>query len=179
MEKSLSKQPEHVQTFFSKGTYSLKKNEFDLFTEIPSIELSNETGKKFKLEHNCCLNISTQKIPCILNIYCHNHPTNRRKLRANGMEWDKKTLKFSKVFTTFKFPLKKILVITVHDEDFEIWHTDVYRFFIQHHVSYDFKSEKFDLDLNVLQEFLNGSYVHINVNEEPRTVGGGVLEPAG
>lgn len=132
MEKLVSKQPEHVQTFFSKGTYSLKKNEFDLFTEIPSIELSNEIGKKIKLQHSRCLNISTQKIPCILNVYCHNHPIHRRKLQSGNTEWDKKTFKFSEVFTTFKFPLTKILVITVHDEDFEDWHTNVYRFFVQH-----------------------------------------------
>ncbi len=177
MEKVLPKESQHVQAFFSKGTYSIEKDTLEFFTEIPNVQLSHSDGKSFKLQHLDCHDISTKNVPCMLSIFYHGHPTHRSKLPQENLFWEKKEMKLSKVFNKKGFPLDKILVITIHDEDFEKWHTEMYRFFVQNHVAYDKVKGEYIYDLNALQEFINGSGRVVNENEEPRTAGGGVLEP--
>lgn len=178
MEKITPQNSEHVQTFCSTGTYSIINNSISLFTEIPKIQLKGIGDKVHALTHKCCYDISTSAITCMLNVYSHGHPTNRKKLVVENMHWDPQELVFTSIFKNGQSKTSKILVITVHDEDFQEWQKHVYRFFIQNHVSYDFKTETYDIDVKVLQEFLNGPYTNLLVNEEPRTVGGGVLDPA-
>lgn len=178
MEKITPKSSEHVQTFSSTGTYSITKNSISLFTEIPKVELIDHGKNTYSLQHRGCYNISTPSITCMLNVYTHGHPTNREKLIPQIMEWDSQELTFTSVFEEGKSMTSKILVITVHDEDFEEWQKHVYRFFIQNHVSYDPIKEVYEIDIKVLQEFLNGTYINTSAEEEPRTVGGGVLDPA-
>lgn len=178
MEKITPQNSEHVQAFCSTGTYSIINNSISLFTEIPKIELRGIGNKIHSLTHKCCHDISTAAITCLLNVYSHEHPTNREKLVSENMYWDPKELVFTSIFKNGESKTNKILVITVHDEDFQEWQKYVYRFFIQNHVSYDLKTETYDIDVKVLQEFLNGPYVDLLANEEPRTVGGGVLDPA-
>ncbi|WP_430412133.1 hypothetical protein [Kordia sp.] len=177
METELPRNPEHVQTFLCAGHYSIEKNEIELSTEIPSIALLDNEENSYILKHEECFDISTERIPCMLSVYAHGHPTHRRKLRFENMRWDKSKLEFNKTFIDFQFSARKILVITVHDEDFEDWHASIYKFFVQNYVTYDDKQDKYNLDINILQEFINGPYVDIKPNEEPRTVGGGVIDP--
>ena len=177
METELPRKSEHVQTFFCMGHYSIENNKMELSTEVPSIRLSDNEENSYILKHINCFDISTETIPCILSVYAHGHPTHRSKLRFENMHWDKCELEFNKVFIEFEFSIHKILVITVHDEDFENWHTSIYKFFVQNYVTYDYKEDKYNLDINALQEFINGPHIDTKPNEEPRTVGGGVIDP--
>lgn len=167
----------HKQPFYSTGTYSIKENTIDLATEIPNVELSYK-GNSHKLGLKHYYDISSDSIPCMLAIYSHGHPTDREKLPIKDLDWDKKTLKLDNVFKSSNFPQSKILVITLHDEDFEDEHKAIYRFFVKHHVIFDANSKTYDLDIKSLQEFINGKLKNYTSNEEPRTVGGGVIDPA-
>ncbi|WP_422104167.1 hypothetical protein [Winogradskyella sp.] len=179
MKETTLKSPEHVRTFYSTGNYSIENKTVEMFTEIPKVILSDENGKTYSLAQVKRYDISTTNISCMLSIYAHGHPTNREKLASENMIWDKNQFPLDEVFSNFDFSNNKILVITVHDEDFEQWHKDVYRFFVQNHVSYDAKSEEYIFNLEELQEFINGSFKDVNPKEEPKTVAGGVLDPAG
>ncbi len=178
MEKITPQDSAHVRTFPSTGTYSISNNSISLFTEIPKIELVDTNEKTYTLAHKKCYDISTDKITCMLNVYTHGHPTSREKLVSENLQLDTQELNFTDVFKEAETKTNKILVITVHDEDFEEQDKHVYRFFVKSHVSYDPTTEIYDIDVKVLQEFLNGPYVDTSVQEEPRTVGGGVLDPA-
>jgi hypothetical protein len=178
MKESTLKSPEHVRTFYSTGNYSVKNNKIEMFTEIPDVNLIDEKGQTYYLSQKERYNISSENIPCLLCVYKHNHPTDRRKLISENMIWDKNQFSLEEVFSNFKFIIHKILVITVHDEDFEEWHKEVYKFFVQNHVSYNLKLEEYILNLKDLKEFINGSFKSVEFEEEPKTVAGGVLDPA-
>jgi len=167
----------HKQTFSSTGTYSIEQNSIELATEIPMVTLSH-SGKNHSLGLKGCIDISSKRVPCMLSIYAHGHPTDRRKLPAENLVWDKKSLSLNSIFDDTNFPENKILVISVHDEDFEDWHSHIYRFFVQHHVSFNGTLQEYDCDIKSLQEFINGKFIDFASEEEPRTVGGGVLDPA-
>ncbi|WP_025663183.1 hypothetical protein [Aquimarina megaterium] len=172
------KTSEHKQTFYSRGTYCTKNNAIEIATEIPIIDLS-ESENVYSLKLRNCYDISSKNISCMLTIYKHGHPTDRRKLATENLDWDRETLSLDSVFNHTRFPNNKILVITVHDEDFEDWHIHIYRFFVQHHVSFDTSLKDYDYNLKLLQDFIVGKSVNITEEEEePRTVGGGVLDPA-
>jgi hypothetical protein len=172
------KTSEHKQTFYSRGTYCTKNNTIEIATEIPIIALS-DSGNEYSLKLGNCYDISSKDIPCMLAIYSHGHPTERRKLATENLDWDRQTRRLDSVFNHTRFSNDKILVITVHDEDFEDWHKAIYRFFVQHHVSFNASSKDYDYDIKLLQDFIAGKYVNITEQEEePRTVGGGVLDPA-
>lgn len=166
----------HKQTFYTRGTYSVTENKIDMATEIPTITIPGPENN-----HNLSLesyhDISSENIPCMLVIYSHGHPTHREKLPAENLDWDRKALTLDEVFKT-NAPQGKIFVITLHDEDFEDWHIAIYRFFVQHHVSFDTTSNEYEYDLQILQNFVAGKPVEIIVEEEPRTVNGGVIDPA-
>jgi hypothetical protein len=168
----------HVSTFYSTGNYSVENNVIELYTEIPSVELSDTSGKSYSLSLTRYYDISIKPVTCLLCIYGHGHPTDRTKLPMENRQWDKNELNLKEVFPEKEFQGERILVITVHDEDFEDWHQEVYKFYVQHHVTYDDKLNEFDFDIHPLQEFINGSFVHIQVEEKPRTVGGGVIDPS-
>lgn len=178
MENTTMKNPEHVSTFYSTGNYSVQNNLIEMYTEIPKIELFDADGKIYTLSQKHCYDISTKSITCLLNIYGHGHPTERTKVRMENRVWDKNQLGLRDVFPNKDFQNEPILVITVHDEDFEEWHTAVYKFYVQNHVSYDDKSKEYEFDIQTLQEFIDGPFVQIQVEEEPRTVSGGVLDPS-
>jgi len=166
----------HKQTFYTRGTYSTQNNEIKMYTDIPEVTLS-ESGNDYTLKLKNCYDISTKTIPCILVVYSHGHPTDRSKLEAENTVWDENILPLNSVFENTEFPLKKIFVITLHDEDFQEWHTEIYRFYVQHHVSFNADTDKFIYDLEILQHFIAGKPIQIQVNEEPKTAGGGVIDP--
>ncbi len=166
----------HKQTFYTRGTYSTQNNEIKMYTDIPEVTLS-ESGNDYNLKLKNCYDISTKTIPCILVVYSHGHPTDRSKLEADNTKWDENTLALDSVFENTEFPLKKIFAITLHDEDFDEWHTNIYRFYVQHHVSFNADTDKFIYDLEILQHFIAGKPIQIQVNEEPKTAGGGVIDP--
>lgn len=119
MEKITPQDSAHVQTFCSTGNYSITNNSISLFTEIPKIELVDTNEKIYTLAHKKCYDISTDNITCMLNVYTHGHPTSREKLVAENKQWDPQELTFSSIFKEGQTKTNKILVITVHDEDFE------------------------------------------------------------
>ncbi|WP_028890360.1 hypothetical protein [Tenacibaculum ovolyticum] len=166
----------HKQTFHSKGTYCKKNNEIKIATEIPKISLS-DSEKTYSLSLKKHDDISSEFIPCMLAVYGHGHPTHRGKIGAGNLDWDRKRFPLSSIFKCTNFPCEKILVITVHDEDFEDWHIAIYRFFVQHHVSFNDDEKNFDYDIKILQDFIAGKSKEIIQQEEPRTVGGGVIDP--
>ncbi len=172
-----SKASAHKQTFYSKGTYSIEKNAIEIATKIPVVELS-DSENTYSLNLRNTYDISSEDIPCLLAIYSHGHPTDRRKLTVGNLDWDRQTLFLDSVFNHTSFPQDKILVITVHDEDFKDWHIAIYRFFVQHHVSFDTLSKDYNYNIELLQQFIGGEPFDIIIEEEPRTVGGGVLDPA-
>ncbi|MDY8134681.1 hypothetical protein [Aquimarina sp. 2201CG5-10] len=177
-KKTSLETPEHKQTFYSRGTYCTKNNAIEIATEIPMVALS-DSGNEYSLKLRNCYDISSKDVPCMLTIYSHGHPTDRRKLATENLDWDRQTLDLDSVFDHTSFPNDKILVITVHDEGFEDWHKAIYRFFVQHHVSFNTSSKDYDYDIKLLQDFIAGKYINITEQEEePRTVGGGVLDPA-
>jgi hypothetical protein len=178
MKNSTMKNPGHVSTFYSTGSYSVENNLIEMYTEIPRIELSGPYGKAYSLSLTHHYDISTKHVTCLLIIYGHGHPTDRTKLTMENRGWDKNELDLKDVFPDKNFQGERILVITVHDEDFEEWHKEVYKFYVQNHVTYDEKANEFEFDIHPLQEFIDGSFVHIQVEEDPRTVAGGVLDPA-
>lgn len=167
---------EHKQTFYTRGTYCTKDNKLMMRTDIPEVTLEHE-GNEYNLKLKDCYDISTASIPCILIVYSHGHPTNRNKLEAESTKWDEDTRTLDSVFENTEFPLKKIFAITLHDEDFEEWHKDIYRFYVQHHVSFNTDTNKYIYDLEILQHFIAGKPIQIQVDEEPKTAGGGVIDP--
>ncbi|MBC8753926.1 hypothetical protein H2O64_04540 [Kordia sp. YSTF-M3] len=167
---------EHKQTFYTRGTYCTQNNEIKMRTDIPEITLS-ESGNDYNLEFKDCYDISSENTPCILIVYSHGHPTDRNRLVAESSIWDENTRPLDSVFENTDFPQEKIFVITLHDEDFDEWHTDIYRFYTQHHVSFNADTKKYVYDLEILQHFIAGKSIHIQVNEEPKTAGGGVIDP--
>lgn len=178
MDKITPQDAAHKQTFCSRGVYSITDNLISISTEIPTTKLVDDNLKTYSLLHKKCYNISTPSFTCILNVYAHGHPTSRERLVSENLQWDTQELNFTDVFKEGVAKTNKILVITVHDEDFEEWQKYVYRFFIQSYMSYDPTTETYEGDLKVLQDFLDGPYIDASTNEEPRTVGGGVLDPA-
>lgn len=166
----------HKQTFYSRGTYSVEKNEIFLATEIPKI-LILEGENTYSLKLKNCYNISSSTIPCMLVVYSHGHPTNREKLPSENLDWDRKTLQLDSVFEHTEFPQEKILVITLHDEDFEESQIAIYRFFVNYHASFNQDANDYLYDLQLLQDFIAGKSTEIKINEEPRTAGGGVIDP--
>jgi len=172
-----SKASAHKQPFYSKGTYSIEKNSIEIATEIPMVELS-DSENTYSLNFRDPYDISSENVPCLLAIYNHGHPTDRKKLTAENLDWDRQTLTLDSIFNQTSFPQDKILVITVHDEDFENWHIAIYRYFVQHHVAFDTSSQDYNYNIELLQEFIGGKPLNITIDEEPRTVGGGVLDPA-
>lgn len=167
---------EHKQTFETKGTYCKTHNELKINTELPEVPFQEE-GKEYVLELKNCYDISNNQIPCMLLVYSHGHPTDRSRLEAVNMNWDRKTLPLDSVFNHTDFPQEKIFVITLHDEDFEEWHTAIYKFYVQHHVLYDTDTKKYVYDLEILQHFIAGKPTNTIENEEPKTAGGGVIDP--
>ncbi|CAA0157811.1 hypothetical protein [Tenacibaculum maritimum] len=167
----------HKQTFYSTGNYCKKNNEIRISTEIPLITIP-DTQEKYSLELKDCYDVSSEFIPCMLSVYKHGHPTYREKIVNESLNWDSQTLTLSSIFKCTDFSCEKILVITVHDEDFEDWHIDIYRFFVQHHVDFKTSNNEFECDMNLLQDFIGGKSVRALIEEEPRTIGGGVLDPA-
>lgn len=166
----------HKQTFYTTGTYCTQKNELKMHTDIPDVILS-DSENEYNLKLKNCYDISTSSIPCILIVYSHGHPTDRTKLEAENTKWDENTRSLDAVFANTEFPLNKIFAITLHDEDFEEWNTEIYRFYVQHHVSFNADTNKYVYDLEILQHFIAGKPMQIQVNEEPKTAGGGVIDP--
>ena len=171
------KKIQYKQTFYSKGTYCLKNNQIKIATETPSIKLSDDKNT-YSLKLKKCYDISSKNIPCMLMVYAHGHPTHREKISTENLNWSDETFALDTVFDATEFPQEKILVITVHDEDFEKWHTKVYRFFVEYHVDFKTSTKNFDYNINILQDFIGGKPIEEVIEEEPRTVGGGVLDPA-
>lgn len=167
----------HRQTFTSTGTYSIESNEIKLETEIPAITLS-DANKTYELKIKNCYDISNENIACMLVIYSHGHPSDRRKLQSESLITHKQVLTFNNIFKNSTLPSDKIFVITVHDEDFKEEYKTIYHFFAEYHVTFDDISESFERNLRPLKEFINGKFQELNSNEEPRTVGGGVIDPA-
>ncbi|WP_299104347.1 hypothetical protein [uncultured Tenacibaculum sp.] len=130
------------------------------------------------MKHQKSYDISNDFIPCMLSVYKHGHPTHREKIIGDNLNWDRQTLTLDSIFNCTDFSCEKILVITVHDEDFEDWHINVYRFFVQHHVDFNTSTNEFECDIDLLQDFIGGKSDVSLIEEEPRTVGGGVLDPA-
>lgn len=172
-----SKASKYKQTFYSQGTYSKEKNEINLSTEIPMINLS-DSQNTYELTLRNSYDISSKSTPCMLVIYSHGHPTHRNKLESEGLNWDEKTLPLNSVFQSTEFTKEKILVITLHDEDFEEWHIAVYRFFVEHHVSFNSDENDYFYDLEILENFIAGESTEIRIDEEPKTVGGGTIDPS-
>ncbi|WP_299884323.1 hypothetical protein [uncultured Lacinutrix sp.] len=166
----------HKQLFYTRGSYSIEKNKIDIATEIPQITLTN-SGKDYRLELKQCYDISSESIPCFLAIYSHGHPTDRKKLAFENLDWNRDTLELDSIFKVASFTNEKILVITLHDEDFEDSNIEIYRFFVKHHVTFNSNSKEYECDMELLQKFVAGIPANI-IEEEPRTVGGGVLHPA-
>lgn len=166
----------HKQTFYTTGTYCIQNNELKMSTDIPEVTLT-DSGTEYNLKLQNCYDISTASIPCILVVYSHGHPTNRNKLEAESTKWDENIRPLNSVFKNTNFPIQRILAITLHDEDFEEWHTEIYRFYVEHHVSFNADTNKFVYDLEILQHFIAGKPIQIQVNEEPKTAGGGVIDP--
>lgn len=177
MKKTLESISEHVHAFYTTGSYSIQNNIIDLYSELPDVVLEDSNGNGYKLELKYSKDISTNEIPCMLCIYQHGHPTNREMLIRDSFVWKNDQISISSVFLNTNFPLSKVLVITIHDEDFEEWHASVYKFFVQHYVNFNSATEAYEFDITMLTEFINGTATLPNGNEEPRTVGGGVLEP--
>lgn len=171
-----SKASNHKQTFYSRGTYNKEKNEIYLSTEIPMTSLS-DSQNTYGLSMGNCYDISSESTPCMLVIYNHGHPTHRDKLPPENLDWDRKTLLLNSVFQNREFNKEKILVITLHDEDFDEWHIAVYRFFVENHVSFDLAENDYFYDLEILEDFIAGKSTEIRIDEEPRTVGGGTIDP--
>jgi len=169
---------QHVKSFYSFGTYSIEKDELVVNTEIPNITIEGEGDMIYRLELQACFDISSEEIPCLFLLFKHNHPTNREKLPSENIVWKENKRKLSDVFLSTDFPKSKILVITMHDEDFEEWHLGAYKLFIERHVTFDESSAKYNDNLKTLREFIDGALSKTNVNEEPRTVSGGVLDPS-
>ena len=167
----------HKQIFCSKGTYSIKKNTIDIATEIPQITLS-DSKNDYNLKLKKSFDISSKNIPCMFLIYSHGHPTDRRKLAFENLDWDRKSLPLDSVFKHTNFPQDKILVITLHDEDFEDCHIEIYRFFVQYHVIFNSESKEYECDMELLQKFVAGKLIDVVDLEEPRTIGGGVIDPS-
>jgi hypothetical protein len=169
---------QHVKNFYSFGTYSIEKNELVINTEVPDVTITGEGGKLHSLELQSCFDISSNEIPCIFTLFKHNHPTNREKLPSKNTVWQVNKKKLSDVFLSTNFPKSKILVITMHDEDFEEWHLGAYRLFVERHVTFDESSNSYNDNIQALSEFIDGASSQKNVKEEPRTVSGGVLDPS-
>ncbi|WP_420572779.1 hypothetical protein [Kordia sp.] len=168
---------EHKQTFYTRGTYCTKNNELKINTELPEIPFQEESETyEWKLKN--CYDISNTKFPCMLIVYGHGHPTDRSRLEAVNMDWDRKTLELNSVFkNTTTLQQKKIFVITLHDEDFKEWHTAVYRFYAAHYVLFDTDTNEYVYDIDILQDFVAGKNIQEQVNEEPKTTKGGVIDP--
>ncbi|WP_298510916.1 hypothetical protein [uncultured Kordia sp.] len=166
----------HVKAFYSEGRYSLENDSFDLFTEIPNVQLFCDKGKAYSLGQDSYFDISSNQIPCLLNVFKHGHPSHRLKLNQENLTWVSDTEKLSSVFEDLDFPIEKILVITVHDEDFHISHTETYKIFIKKNVTYDFQNKKYNFLINDLEYYLNKN-ISLPANEEPRTVSGGTIDP--
>lgn len=166
----------HKQTFYTRGTYCTQNNELKLYTNIPEVTLS-DSENDYNLKLKNCYDVSTKTIPCMLLVYSHGHPTDRDKLEAENTKWDENIRPLDSVFKNTSFPQEKIFVITLHDEDFDEWHTNIYRFYMQHHVSFNADTNKYIYDLEILQHFIAGKSIQIQVNEEPKTAGGGVIDP--
>ncbi|MFK7748053.1 MAG: hypothetical protein AB8B65_06670, partial [Kordia sp.] len=162
----------HIGAFYSEGRYSLEKDSFDLFTEIPSVQLFCSEGKPYSLNHDSYFDVSSDEIPCLLNIFKHGHPSHRLKLNQENLTWISDSEKLSTVFDDLDFPIEKILVITVHDEDFQVSHTNTYKSFIKKNVTYDFQNKKYKFLIKDLEYYLNKN-ISLPSNEEPRTVSGG------
>ena len=166
----------HKQLFYSKGTYSIEENNVEIATEMPQITLT-DSGNDYSLELKQCYDISSKNNPCLLALYSHGHPTDRRKLAFENLDWNRNTLQLDSIFKATDFSNEKILIITLHDEDFEDSNIEIYRFFVQQHVTFNSDSSEYECDMELLQKFVAGKPEDI-IEEEPRTVGGGVLHPA-
>lgn len=165
----------HKQTFETNGTYCIAKNELNINTELPEVPFQ-EDGK-YTLKLKKCYDISNTQFPCMLIVYHHGHPENRSRLEAINMQWDRNTLPLDSVFKNSNFPQEKIFVITLHDEDFEEWQTTIYRFYAEHHVLFNTEKDAYMYDIDILQHFIAGKPIQMQVNEEPKTAGGGVIDP--
>ena len=167
----------HKQIFCSRGIYSIDNNKIEITTEIPQITLT-DSGNNYNLTLKECYDISSESIPCMLALYSHGHPTNREKLAFANLDWDRKSIDLNSVFKATNFPQDKILVITLHDEDFEEGNIEIYRFFVKHHVTFNSTSKIYERDMELLQKFITGNVINEIEHEEPRSVCGGVLDPA-
>lgn len=167
----------HKQIFCSNGNYSIATNKIELKTKIPQINLS-DSGNNYSLALKKRYDISSENTPCMLVVYSHGHPTNRSKLTSENLGTDENTFSLDSVFKHTNFPQDKILVITLHDEDFEDSHLEIYRFFVENHVIFNPESRIYERDMELLQRFIAGKNIEVVETEEPRSVCGGVLDPA-
>lgn len=166
----------YKQTFETRGTYCIQKNELKINTELPKAPFQEE-NEAYNWQLKNCYNISNDKFPCMLLVYSHGHPTDRSRIEAINLDWDRKTLLLNEVFENTTFDGKKIFVITLHDEDFEDRNIEIYRFYAAHHVYFDSNKDEYVYDMDILQHFIAGKPIQIQVNEEPKTAGGGVIDP--
>lgn len=167
-----SKQIKYLQ---SHGYYSISKDEYEINTELPDVTLTDKVNNNYRLKNFGVYNISSVNIPCFLVIYKHEHPTHRQKLDANNRIWDKQTGKLSQVIPNLHLNKSKVLIINMHDEDFSESELEIYCDFVKKNITFNEAEAKYVYDCVLLRKSLNDSST--NFNEEPRTCGGGVLDP--
>ncbi|GAB5398807.1 MAG: hypothetical protein Aureis2KO_03920 [Aureisphaera sp.] len=161
----------------SHGTYSVSNDTFEINTEIPKLNLADGLGNTYSLQYFKSYDISSSGVSCILSIFKHNHPTHRSVLNSESLIWDKQKGKLSDIIPPMNLCTTKILVINMHDEDFEELQLEKYRGFVDEKVTFDGQTSMFNYGCTELQQYLGTGTGSGTYNEEPRTCGGGVLDP--